>query len=99
MQGEEGVDFDAVAPARHPELLHVPLLLAHGGRDPIVPPEQSRRLLAALQRVHAPVESVVYPKSGHGFSDAGEAADFYRRVDAFLAAHNPATPAAPATSH
>jgi dipeptidyl aminopeptidase/acylaminoacyl peptidase len=99
LQGEERVDLDAVAPARHPELLHVPLLLAHGGRDPIVPPEQSRRLVEALQRVHAPVESVVYPKSGHGFSDAGEAADFYRRVEAFLAAHNPATAPPAAAPH
>jgi dipeptidyl aminopeptidase/acylaminoacyl peptidase len=96
MQGEERVNLDAVAPARHAELLHVPLLLAHGERDPIVPPEQSRRLLDALQRVHAPVESVFYPKSAHGFSDASEAADFYRRVETFLAAHNPSGTAPPA---
>ena len=111
LQGEERVDLDSVAPARHPEMLRVPLLLAQGRRDPIVPQEQAQRLLTALQRVHAPVESVFYDKSGHGFSDAAEAVDYYHRVEIFLAAHNPAgvtpapwpppqtpTGAAPATS-
>jgi len=68
----------------------VPLLIAHGEQDPIVPVDQSRRLLAALNRHHAPVESVFFPKSHHGFTDAAEAADYFRRVEAFLARHNPA---------
>lgn len=95
LQGEERVDLDAVAPARHPEMLRVPLLLAHGRRDPIVPPEQSQRLMSALQRLHTPVESVFFEKSGHGFTDAGEAADYYRRVEAFLATHNPSGTSSP----
>jgi dipeptidyl aminopeptidase/acylaminoacyl peptidase len=99
LQGEERIDLDAVAPARHPELLHVPLLLAQGRRDPIVPPEQAQRLLNALQRVHAPVESVFFEKSGHGFTDSTEAMDFYRRVEAFLAAHNPTGTPPPAAAH
>ena len=95
MQGEEHTDLGAVSPLRHPELLRVPTLIAHGERDTNVPPDQSRRLVRALERAHVGnVESVFYPKSAHGFTDAGEAADFYRRVEAFLAAHNPAGPAA-----
>ena len=95
LQGEERIDLDAVAPVRHPEMLRVPLLIAHGEQDQIVPIDQSRRLLDALKRVHAPVESIFLPRSGHGFTDAGEAADFYREVQTFLAAHNP-TPDNPA---
>ena len=90
LQGEERIDLDAVSPLHHPELLRVPLLIAHGEQDPIVPVDQSRRLLAALNRHHAPVESVFFPKSHHGFTDAAEAADYFRRVEAFLARHNPA---------
>lgn len=101
LRGEERIDLDSVSPARHPEMLRVPLLLAHGRQDPIVPFEQSQRLLTALQRVHAPVESVNFPKSGHGVTDAGERADYFRRVEAFLAAHNPSgtTPASVAAPH
>jgi dipeptidyl aminopeptidase/acylaminoacyl peptidase len=77
-------------------MLRVPLLLVHGERDVNVPVEHSRRLLRALERQHADVESVFYPKSGHGFTDPDESADYLRRVEAFLARHNPAE--APATA-
>jgi dipeptidyl aminopeptidase/acylaminoacyl peptidase len=92
LQGEERIDLDAVSPLHHPELLRVPLLIAHGNQDPIVPVDQSRRLLAALNRIHAPVESVFFPKSHHGFTDAAEAADYFRRVEAFLTRYNPSDP-------
>jgi len=101
VQGEERNDLNAISPIRHPEMLRVPTLIAHGERDTNVPPDQSRRLIRALERAHvANVESVFYPKSAHGFTDAGEAADFYHRVEAFLAAHNPAgtTPPMAATA-
>ncbi|HEV2865682.1 MAG TPA: S9 family peptidase [Allosphingosinicella sp.] len=98
VRGEEQTDLDSISTLRHPQLLRVPLLLAHGEQDLTVPIEQSRRLARALERAHAPVETVFYPKSGHGFTDAAESADFMRRVEAFLARHNPAAtpPAAPA---
>ena len=96
VQGEQRNDLNAISPFRHPEMLRVPTLIAHGEQDITVPADQSHRLVRALERAHvANVESVFYPKSGHGFTDAGEAADFYRRVEAFLAAHNPAGPAGP----
>jgi dipeptidyl aminopeptidase/acylaminoacyl peptidase len=94
VQGEAHTDLNAISPLRHPEMLRVPTLIAHGEQDTNVPPDQSHRLVRALEHAHAAsVESVFYPKSAHGFTDAGEAADFYRRVEAFLAAHNPAGPA------
>jgi len=97
IRGEEGTDLDAISPVRHPELLRVPLLLSHGDHDLTVPPDQSRRLVEALQRrnPNAQVESDFYPKAAHGFSDPTEAANYYGRVAAFLARHNPAGPAAP----
>jgi hypothetical protein len=48
--------------------------------------------------VNAPVESVTFEKSGHGFTDPEEATDYYRRVEAFLAAHNPSGTAPPPTA-
>ncbi len=90
IEGEERGDLNAVSPVRHPELLRVPVLIAHGEQDINVPPNHSRRLVRALERAGATVESVFYPKSGHGFTDAAELADYMRRVEAFLGRHNPA---------
>jgi dipeptidyl aminopeptidase/acylaminoacyl peptidase len=100
VQGEAHNDLNAISPLRPPEMLRVPTLIAHGERDNNVPPDQSHRLVRALERAHvANVESVFYPNSAHGFTDAGEAADFYRRVEAFLAAHKPAGAPPPAAAH
>ena len=98
VEGAERTDLNAISPLRQAERLRVPLLLGHGDNDIIVPVEQSRRLLEALNRRGAAVESVFYPKAGHGFTTAEERADWFRRVEAFLARHNPAGPAAPAAA-
>jgi dipeptidyl aminopeptidase/acylaminoacyl peptidase len=90
LQGEDRLDLNDISPLRHPELLRVPLLLGHGEQDPTVPVEQGRRFIRALTRNPTRVESIFYPKSGHGFSDASESADWMRRIETFLAQHNPA---------
>jgi dipeptidyl aminopeptidase/acylaminoacyl peptidase len=98
-RGEEGIDLDAVSPLRHPERLSVPLLIGHGEGDVRVPVRQSRDLVRALERRHAAnVESVFYASEGHSFSKAEDSADFMRRVEAFLARHNPALAPAPAAA-
>jgi dipeptidyl aminopeptidase/acylaminoacyl peptidase len=58
--------------------------------DRLVPVRHSTDLVRALERRGANVESVIYPNSGHDFTDSAEAVDFLRRVEAFLARHNPA---------
>ena len=90
LQGDEPTDLNAVSPLRHARRLTVPLLIGHGEQDVRVPVDQSRDLVRALTRQRAAVESVFYPKSGHDFTTEEESADFLRRVEAFLARHNPA---------
>jgi dipeptidyl aminopeptidase/acylaminoacyl peptidase len=93
--GEEDADLGAISPLRQAARISVPLLIAHGERDTNVPPSQSRNLIRALGQRHVAVESVFYPEAGHGFSRPQDSVDFLRRVEAFLARHNPAgaTPA------
>jgi dipeptidyl aminopeptidase/acylaminoacyl peptidase len=95
VQGEERTDLDAVSPLRQAARARIPLLIAHGARDTNVPVAQSRNMVRALARSTATIESVFYPEAGHGFSRTQDQADFLRRVEAFLARHNPAD-AAPA---
>lgn len=92
-EGEERADLDAVSPLRQQVRLSVPLLIGHGERDSRVPVDQSRDLVRALTRRNAALESVFYPEAGHGFSKPSDSADFMRRIEAFLARHNPSGPA------
>ena len=77
----------------------MPLLIAHGEKDTTVPTSQSRNLVRALAGRHVDLQSVFYPEAAHGFSRPQDSVDFLRRVEAFLARHNPAGPAsAPAAA-
>ena len=58
---------------------------------PRVPPSQSTRLHEALRKAGRPHEYVLYPDEGHGFAKPENAVDFLKRVEAFLAKHNPAS--------
>ena len=89
IEGSEGTDLDSISPAEQAALLKVPLLLAHGELDTNVPPSQAKNFVAAAKTARVPVESVFYPKAGHGFGTAEDAADFLKRVETFLATHNP----------
>jgi len=90
LAGEEASDLDAVSPLRLQARLTVPLLIGHGERDARVPIDQSRDLVRVLTRRNFPVESVFYPEAGHSFTKPTDSADFMRRIEAFLARHNPA---------
>jgi dipeptidyl aminopeptidase/acylaminoacyl peptidase len=90
VQGEERIDLDAVSPLAQAARLNVPVLIAHGEEDRRVPVAQSRSLTRALERQGADFEAVFYPEAGHGFSRPEDSLDFLRRVEAFLARHNPA---------
>jgi dipeptidyl aminopeptidase/acylaminoacyl peptidase len=99
VEGEERTDLAAISPTQQAARLRIPLLLAHGEEDRNVPVSQSRDLLRALTRAGANVESVFYPKAGHGFSRPEDSIDYLRRVEAFLRRHNPPDPpSAPAAN-
>jgi len=75
-----------VSPLQQAHRIKVPLLLAHGGVDRRVPIEHSRKFLSAAQNAGVKVDWVVYPDEAHGFRKPANEADFWKRVEAFLAA-------------
>lgn len=89
VEGEEATDLDSMSPLRQAARIGIPVLIAHGERDRRVPLSQSRDLVRALSGRGAAVESVFYPQAEHGFTRPEDQADFLRRVEAFLARHNP----------
>ena len=98
LRGDSESDLGAISPLRQVGRMSVPLLVAHGERDTTVPTSQSRNLVRALAGRNG-LESVFYPEAGHGFSRPQDSIDFLRRLEAFLARHNPATPMPPARSN
>lgn len=95
VEGDGGADLAAISPLQQVARMRVPVLIAHGERDRNVPPAQSRNLVRAMARAGTAVESVFYPQAVHGFTRPEDSADFLRRVEAFLARHNPAGAAPP----
>lgn len=89
--GEGELDLDGVSPTQQAARITRPILIAHGEDDSNVPISQSTRLVAALKAAgRSDYEYVAYKKEGHGFSDPANRQDWFDRLDAFLARHNPA---------
>ncbi len=84
---KDAAQFAATSPLKLAARIRQPLLLTHGGRDHRVPIEQATAMHDALDAAHAPVTWVYYPEEGHGFSVQKDRVDFYRRMEAFLAAN------------
>lgn len=75
----------AASPLRRVAEIKVPVFLAHGYDDVRVPVAHARRFVKAAQAAGVAVEEVIYEKEGHGFYFPENEADFYRRLEAFLA--------------
>lgn len=89
--GEEERDLGTVSPTQQAARLIRPLLIGHGEDDSNVPISQSRKLVAELRKAGIrDYEYVAYKDEGHGLSDPANQKDWFNRLDAFLAKHNPA---------
>jgi dipeptidyl aminopeptidase/acylaminoacyl peptidase len=80
------------SPVQLASLISVPIALAHGSDDPVVPVDQSRELADRIVAAGGRVDLVVYDGEGHGFRSPEHQRDDYRRTEAFLEFHVPAEP-------
>ncbi len=62
--------YEARAPIRHLEAFRAPLITFQGTEDKVVPPSQSRAIVAALQSRGVPVEYIELEGEQHGFRKA-----------------------------
>jgi dipeptidyl aminopeptidase/acylaminoacyl peptidase len=70
------------SPINHADRLSCPVIFFQGLEDKVVPPDQARRMVAALQSKGVPVEYVTFPNEQHGFRRAESIA---RALEAELA--------------
>jgi len=59
--------YDSRSPLNHLDGFKVPVLVLQGADDPVVPPNQSQRIVDALRTRHVPVAYILYPGESHGF--------------------------------
>ncbi|HJS71265.1 MAG TPA: S9 family peptidase [Acidimicrobiia bacterium] len=76
--------YHAGSPIHRIERLDRPILVAHGERDARVHVEQSRELIAALERLGKTYEYITYPEEGHGLLRRESHLHFHRRLERFL---------------
>ncbi|NMO23026.1 S9 family peptidase [Pyxidicoccus fallax] len=74
----------AVSPLFHAEKIRKPLLVIQGANDPRVLKVESDEIVQAVKKSKVPVEYVVFPDEGHGFSKKKNEAEAYSRTRAFL---------------
>lgn len=96
--GNKEVDLDPVSPSRFAARLSRPVLLAHGTEDQRVPLAQYAIFERAARNAPVPPQTLVIKGEGHSFSKPENAQAWYEALDDFLAKHNPADAAVPATA-
>jgi dipeptidyl aminopeptidase/acylaminoacyl peptidase len=75
--------YRELSPIHHVEDLRRPVIFFQGGEDEIVPPDQTRRMAAALAERDITHEEHHYPSEGHGFRNAETIVDCLTKELAF----------------
>lgn len=85
--GDDQAELASLSPDRLADRIRVPVFLAAGGEDQIAPIGHSRGMEKALNRAGVPVETLYYPREGHGFYAVEHRREFYGRLLDFLGRH------------
>ena len=59
--------YDSRSPLNHLDGFKAPLIVFQGADDPVVPPNQSAKIVEALRARRVPVAYLLFPGEGHGF--------------------------------
>jgi dipeptidyl aminopeptidase/acylaminoacyl peptidase len=84
---EDPALFDRISPIHRIDQVRVPVLVAHGTRDPRVPIGESEQLVTALRERQKPVTYLTFDYAGHGFIRPDHRRMIYSAVADFLAEH------------
>jgi dipeptidyl aminopeptidase/acylaminoacyl peptidase len=88
--GDPLVDGDFLwsrSPLSRVDELRIPVLVAHGAKDPRVPRTEAEQIVAALRDRAIPHEYLLFPDEGHGFMKPKNRIAFYAAAERFLSEH------------
>jgi dipeptidyl aminopeptidase/acylaminoacyl peptidase len=83
-----------VSPLFHADQIKRPLFVVQGANDPRVIKPESDDIVAAVKKNGVPVEYVVFPDEGHGFSKKKNQIEAYGKIREFLDKYLKGAPAA-----
>ncbi len=89
----------AISPVFHADKIRRPLMVLQGQNDPRVIKPESDDIVAAVKKNGVPVEYVVFPDEGHGFTKKKNQIEGYSAVLKFLDKHLKGSLKAGATEH
>ena len=81
---EDAHHYHDRSPIFFAEKIKDPVIIFHGGRDPIVPQDQADQIVHALEENRIDYEYHLYLDEGHSFKKADNVSDFYQKADSFL---------------
>jgi dipeptidyl aminopeptidase/acylaminoacyl peptidase len=67
--------------------IKIPVLIAQGGNDVRVKPQESEQIVSAMKKLGLYVDYQYFPDSGHGFSSIDDRMMFYQRAETFLSTY------------
>ena len=76
--------LEEVSPLLHADLIRKPLIVLQGANDPRVLKVESEEIVAAVKKNNVPVEYVVFPDEGHGFTKKKNQIEGYSAILRFL---------------
>ena len=79
--------LEEVSPLLHADLIRKPLIVLQGANDPRVLKVESDEVVAAVKKNGVPVEYIVFPNEGHGFTKKQNQIEGYSAVLRFLDQH------------
>lgn len=85
--------IEAVSPLRRAADWRPPVLLIHGDKDEVVPPEQSRNMDQALRRAGKEVRLVILDDARHSGWSTSQHSIILNEIESFLGQHLPVAPA------
>ena len=85
--GKQQGKFTAISPLTRVDQIRVPVFVAHGTDDPVVDIEQSKDLIAALEKHHVEYEKMIVGGEGHGMQHVEKQVALYERIEEFLSKH------------
>jgi dienelactone hydrolase len=79
--------FGRISPIHRIDRVRVPLLVAHGRRDPRVPIGESEQVVVALRERQKPVTYLTFDDAGHGFIRPDDRRRIFTAVAEFFRTH------------
>ncbi|MDD4053028.1 MAG: prolyl oligopeptidase family serine peptidase, partial [candidate division Zixibacteria bacterium] len=79
--------LQSISPITKADRIRTPLLIVHGENDPLVPVDEARQMIAAVQNNGGTVDSLIFPDEGHDINKPANRLALYRAMAAFFNSH------------